>query len=542
MKERDKFYFKLSLPALVITFLIFLLPLFSVLGRAFKDGPEAVMNTFRDAYTWRLLAFTVWESLLSAIISVSLAIPFSVFFSKYSFFGKKAILTASDVAFALPAILCVLGFVIFYGNNGILNNILVSLHITEEKIKFLYSFPSVIMAHVYLNFPVAFSLITSALSGMDEKEEMASKLLGKSNFYTFIRITIPKVKGTIISAFILIFLFCFPSFLIVMSLGGSPKYYTIEAEIYRRTYTDVNTVSSSSLALFSFIIMSLLLLISGYGREEKKASRSKRIIKKAKGWKKLEAFVLSLLVFLFLAPPLLSIVYRAFFTKDGAFTLKAWKDIASSSPTGAGTGLEAIFNSLLIAFVSSSLAVSLSTAISISAVRRKSRIIPLLTSLPMAAGSVSLGLGFAFLSTRLPYKSIYISYVLVILAHLVVVMPFTVRTIMPGAKRIPNTLPLASMCLGKGCYSSYRKVEKPMLKSYRRRAFAFAFALSLGEVNATMALAEGKVTTLPILIYKMINQYNYQGASALAIILLATAIIVFAIGEKEDKTNVISGN
>ena len=542
MKERDKFYFKLSLPALIITFLIFLLPLFSVLGRAFINGPEAVINTFRDPYTWRLLAFTVWESLLSAVISVGLAIPFSVFFSKYSFFGRKAILTASDVAFALPAILCVLGFVIFYGNNGILNNILVSLHITEEKIKFLYSFPSVIMAHVYLNFPVAFSLITSALVGMDEKEEMASKLLGKSNFYTFIKITIPKVKGTIISAFILIFLFCFPSFLIVMSLGGSPKYYTIEAEIYRRTYTDVNTVSSSSLALFSFIIMSLLLLVSGYGREEKKASRSKRIIKKARGWKKLEAFALSLMITLFLAPPLLSIIYRAFFTKDGAFTLKAWLDIASSSPTGAGTGLNAIFNSLLIALVSSFLAVSLSTAISISAVRRKSRIIPLLTSLPMATGSVSLGLGFAFLSTRLPYKSIYISYILVILAHLVVVMPFTVRTIMPGAKRIPDTLTLASMCLGKGCYSSYRKVEKPMLKSYRRRAFAFAFALSLGEVNATMALAEGKVTTLPILIYKMINQYNYQGASALAIILLTTAIIVFAIGEKEDKTNVIPGN
>ena len=542
MKERDKFYFKLSLPALIITFLIFLLPLFSVLGRAFINGPEAVINTFRDAYTWRLLAFTVWESLLSAAISVGLAIPFSVFFSKYSFFGRKAILTASDVAFALPAILCVLGFVIFYGNNGILNNILVSLHITEEKIKFLYSFPSVIMAHVYLNFPVAFSLITSALVGMDEKEEMASKLLGKSNFYTFIKITIPKVKGTIISAFILIFLFCFPSFLIVMSLGGSPKYYTIEAEIYRRTYTDVNTVSSSSLALFSFIIMSLLLLVSGYGREEKKASRSKRMIKKARGWKKLEAFALSLMITLFLAPPLLSIIYRAFFTKDGTFTLKAWLDIASSSPTGAGTGLNAIFNSLLIALVSSFLAVSLSTAISISAVRRKSRIIPLLTSLPMAAGSVSLGLGFAFLSTRLPYKSIYISYILVILAHLVVVMPFTVRTIMPGAKRIPDTLTLASMCLGKGCYSSYRKVEKPMLKSYRRRAFAFAFALSLGEVNTTMALAEGKVTTLPILIYKMINQYNYQGASALAIILLTTAIIVFAIGEKEDKTNVIPGN
>ena len=79
-----------------------------------------------------------------------------------------------------------------------------------------------------------------------------------------------------------------------------------------------------------------------------------------------------------------------------------------------------------------------------------------------------------------------------------------------------------------------------MIKSYRRRAFAFAFALSLGEVNATMALTEGKDTTLPIIIYKMINQYNYQGASALAIILFATAINVFAFGENEDNENVIS--
>ena len=61
----------------------------------------------------------------------------------------------------------------------------------------------------------------------------------------------------------------------------------------------------------------------------------------------------------------------------------------------------------------------------------------------------------------------------------------------------------------------------------------------MGEVNATMALAEGKVTTLPILIYKMINQYNYQGASARALLLLILAITVFSIGEREEK-NAIS--
>ena len=118
-------------------------------------------------------------------------------------------------------------------------------------------------------------------------------------------------------------------------------------------------------------------------------------------------------------------------------------------------------------------------------------------------------------------------------------MPFAIRTMMPGAKRIPERLEYASMSLGKSQYCTYRKIDRPMLSPYRRRAFAFAFALSMGEVNATMALAEGKVTTLPILIYKMINQYNYQGASALALLLLILAITVFSIGEREEK-NAIS--
>ena len=539
MKERKTFYLLLSIPALVVTVTVFLLPLYFVFSRAFSEGPEMALKTLLDSYTWRLLGFTVYQAFLSSIISVSLTLPVALFFSNYSFFGRKAILTMCDTAFALPSILAVLGFVVWYGNNGILNSILISLGLVEKPIKFLFSFPSVILAHVYLNFPVALSLLTSALSNMDEKEEMASRTLGKGRLKTFFSPTLPQIRGPLLRSFLLICLFCFPSFLIVMSLGGSPEYYTIEAEIYRRTYTDVNTVSSSSLALFSFCIMALLILFTGYGREEKRSSRARRAIRKTKGLKSLEAFILSLLILLFILPPILSILYRAFFTKDGSFTLKAWNDIISKAPTGAGTGLSAIINSIVIAITSSLTAVSLSSAIAISSVRRKSRIVPLLTSLPMAAGSVSLGLGFSFLASSIRGKTLLLSYILVMLAHLVTVMPFAIRTMMPGAKRIPERLEYASMSLGKSQYYTYRKIDRPMLSPYRRRAFAFAFALSMGEVNATMALAEGKVTTLPILIYKMINQYNYQGASALALLLLILAITVFSIGEREEK-NAIS--
>ena len=153
----------------------------------------------------------------------------------------------------------------------------------------------------------------------------------------------------------------------------------------------------------------------------------------------------------------------------------------------------------------------------------------------MAMGSVSLGLGFLFLASSLQLRSIAASYILVLLAHTVVVLPFAVRTLVPGARAIPACLPVAAKTLGGTTREIFRRIESPLLGPYRRRAFAFAFALSLGEVNATLALGEGRVTTIPVLIYKLINQYNYQGASALAVILIILALTVFAIGEKGDE-------
>ena len=539
MRGRDSFYLKQAIPALAVTAVVFILPIGAVFLKAFSNGSE-IVSTFSDSYTWRILGFTILESSLSALLSVLLALPFAVFFSRYTFFGRRAIMTISDAAFALPAILAVLGFVIFYGNNGMLNSALATISAGRWHVQILYSFKAIILAHVYLNFPVAFSLITGALTSMPDQEERASRLLGASEVKTFFRITLPKIKGTLIAAFTMVFLFCFPSFLIVMSLGGNPRFFTMEAEIYKRTYTDVNPASSAALSLFSFLIMTMLLVITGYGKEEKRVQRRKVHLKKVKGKYAVLSAVLCILIILFMAPPMLSILYRSLFTKDGVFTLKAWTDIARRTQSGAGTSIRAVLNSLLIAGASSFCAMKMASTIAMGSVRGKSSLVALLTSLPMAVGSVSLGLGLSFLSAIIPFRNYVMSLVMIFLAHLVVVMPFAVRTMLPGARRIPQRLPLAAKTLGGSAKEAYKKIEYPLLKPYRRRAFAFSFALSLGEVNATLALGEGRVTTIPVLIYKLINQYNYQGASALAVILMAVAVAVFAIGESKGDSNGLS--
>ena len=521
-------YRALSLPALLILTFLFALPLYSTFSLAFSNGLEDIKEVFLSPYSYRLVRFTLIESLLSALISVLLAIPFAVFFSNYDFFFRKTSLALSALSFTIPSILVVLGFVIFYGNSGVLNNLLKDvLNLNESPIRILYSFKAIILAHVYLNFPVAFNLITNGWTSLAKEEEKASYSLKKGRIKTFFFITLAKLKFVIINAFVIIFLFCFSSFSIVMVLGGSPEYSTLESEIYRRAHIMRDYSGASALAIFSFIITTIALLLSSFGRRKEILERKVGELKKIKSKKlKFLAAILVIVLLLFILPPLLSILYRSFFDRSGNFSLSSWSTIFTSP-----SFIRSIMNSLIIATAASVLSTFLAESLAIYSVKAKSKIVPIFASLPLATGSVTLGLGFNFLSSRIGVDSIGVDYLLILATHLVISLPFAIRTMLPGAKEIPEKIAYSSYILKKGYLETYIKTERPLLKSYRRKAFIFSFALSLGEVNATLSLAGGKIETLPIQIYRLIGSYNYQSASALGSVLLCIAFIAFLLGE-----------
>ncbi len=531
-RKANGIYRGLAFPALIVLVFLFALPLYFTFSKAFEGGFDTLKSVFTSPYSYRLVRFTVVESLLSAFISCLIALPFAAFYASYDFKLRKLTLTLSALSFTIPSILVVLGFVIFYGNNGVLNNMLKSIFSLEESpIRILYTFPAIILAHVYLNLPVAFNLITNGWTSLARSEEMASYTLKKGKMKTFLSITLPKLRGVIANAFVIIFLFCFSSFAIVMVLGGSPEYSTLESEIYRRAHISLDYSGASALSIFSFIITTIALSLSYIGRRKEKMERRESALKKIRKKKgKALAALMTLAMLLFILPPMLSILYRSFFDRRGDFSLESWNTIFSAS-----SFLSAILNSLFIAMTSAILATVLAENIAMYSVKCKSRIAPLFATLPLATGSVTLGLGYNFLAAKIGLSSIYTDYLLILATHLVLSIPFAIRTMLPGAKEIPQRVSEASYTLKKSAFETYMRTERPLLKSYRRKAFIFAFALSLGEVNATLALAGGRITTLPILIYRLIGSYNYQGASALGSVLLILAFIVFIMGERIGK-------
>ena len=144
-----------TIPALLLIAILFLIPMAFVFSSAIREGTLA--EALDEGATYRILLFTIEEAFLSALVSTLLAIPFAAFFASYRFPGRRAILALSGLSFTMPAILVVLGFVIWYGNNGYLNTMLSQIIGQGYRpFRILYTFPAIIIAHAYLNFPIAF--------------------------------------------------------------------------------------------------------------------------------------------------------------------------------------------------------------------------------------------------------------------------------------------------------------------------------------------------------------------------------------------------
>lgn len=526
------YYILSALPAFALLALFFFVPLGFTFAAAFEDGARPLRDVLANGATYRVLAFTLREATLSALASTAAALPFAAFFSTYDFPGRKTLIVLSEIAFTIPTILVVLGFVIWYGNNGYLNALLRRATGGRASFRVLYSFKAIILAHVYLNFPIAFALITSAWSSLSPSQEYASRSLGRGALETFFRITLPRLGGTVAASFILIFLYCFSSFAIVMVLGGSPEYSTLEAEIYRRVHVSADMAGGGALALFTFAVTGALLLVTFPGRRGVRPERRERTLRRARGASLAAAALITLVMLLALLPPMLSIVWRSFFSRADGLSLSAWRAVLGGAFGAMETAPRAVLSSLAIALVSAAAATALATSIALAAAKTGSRLMTAFASLPLAAGSVTLGLGFLFVTVRLNLRSDALNYAAVAASHVVIALPMAVRTIAPGARMIPASLAAASYTLGASPAKTARAVERPLLAPYRRRAFAFSFALSLGEVNATLMLSSGGVTTLPVLIYRLIDTYNYQGAAALGTLLLAASFAVFTAGER----------
>lgn len=116
----------------------------------------------------------------------------------------------------------------------------------------------------------------------------------------------------------------------------------------------------------------------------------------------------------------------------------------------------------------------------------------------------------------------------IILALTFVTLPFVVRTVQPVLEDIPRELEEAASCLGANSFQVARHVLLPALLPAWLTGFTLAFARAVGEYGSVIFIAgnmPGKTEILPLLIMVKLDQYDYLGATAIGVLMLAASFV-----------------
>ncbi len=155
------------------------------------------------------------------------------------------------------------------------------------------------------------------------------------------------------------------------------------------------------------------------------------------------------------------------------------------------------------------------------------RLLTALFFIPSAVPSVSVGLGMLVAFSRPPVL-LNGTVAIVIFAHLVLVSAFTFGTMSAGLARLPPDLEQIAESLGAKPGYRLRHVTLPLLMPYLIASFSLSFALSMGELGATVMIYPPGWVTLPVGIFALADRGDVFQAAALTVILAASTLLVLA--------------
>lgn len=164
-------------------------------------------------------------------------------------------------------------------------------------------------------------------------------------------------------------------------------------------------------------------------------------------------------------------------------------------------------------------------------------IIELPFALPTAVAGISLtylysdqgwiGSLFGRVGIKIAYTRIGITIAMVFVG-----IPFVVRTVQPVLAKLDRQYEEAAMMLGAGRARIFFKVILPELFPALIAGFGLAFARGIGEYGSVVFIAGNipyKTQIAPLLIMTKLEQYKYEDATAIALVLLLVSFVVMLI-------------
>ncbi|MCX2697330.1 thiamine/thiamine pyrophosphate ABC transporter permease [Ochrobactrum chromiisoli] len=469
-------------------------------------------DVYFDNYLLRVARFTLTQAAASALLSVLFAIPVArALYAESNFPGRSLILRLFALPLALPALVTVLGITSIYGRNGFIAQL--SQASSYPLSPDIYGITGILIAHVFFNMPLAVRLILATYDSIPADYWKLSAQLGMGSPSRFRLIEWPVIRRNLPGMFGLIFMLCVTSFTTVLTLGGGPRATTLEVAIYQSLHFDFDparavALTFAQLALTLFILLALRM--TGRPSEEGfTLTRNARRYAKPSVPERFFNITAIAIGFLYVALPVIGIVISGL-AADLVGLLRektVWRAISTSLALGFSAALLSVILSL-------SLVIAREATKSV----RLAGLFDTGASLILVMPPIVLGAGW-FILLRHFTDPFLMAPLMVITVNAAMAMPFAVRLLRPSWDTAAARHNRLCAQLGITGFNRLKLIDWPSIQKPFGMAFAFAMALSLGDLGTIALFGSDALLTLPYLLFQRMGSYRTFDAAGLALIL-----------------------
>ena len=527
-------------PVLLILLVLVAAPLVSVLVTAVTGyrGEESALHTLFRPEMIRIIANTVWLSILVVLFATLFAAPLAFFRAWTPMRRAGWVEVLVMVPFMTPPFAAAMAWMDFTRLRGVADMLLGSTlgDAVRSAINSVWGVGFIMAAEL---FPFLYLILRNAFASIPASQLEMAQVAGASRWQQFGRVVAPIVLGPYSLGALIVFIKAAGEFGTPVTLGNAIGYQVLVSSIYQDVTIDplnFSKAAASSSVLFTLGVLAWAIQ-QWAGRADLAAggrvSRSVQLRPSKIGM--FFAWVYTMIVFtLSVFIPYISIILAAMTIlrskppTPNNLTFDYFK-IVLQNPSGQ----EALTRSIVLGAVGATTAVLLALAVTIFTMRNRrlpARVSDFLAVAPDTVPGIVLAIGFILLwnSPWLPMTP-YGTQVILVMAFTVLFTPMAVQNIKTSATSMSPTLAEASAVSGATGWQTFTRITIPMLAPGIFAGWLLAFFVGIRELVMSSLIRPTRINLLAPWIMNQFEQGHRAEAMAMTLIGVGTSTAVLVL-------------
>ena len=444
-------------------------------------------------------------------------------FPRYRFFDVIFM-----IPFMTPPYIASMGWILFMQKRGLLQQIFSSTKGSEKWFFSLLGLVLVMSLHV---FPFMLTMLKNAMLNIPSSLEESGAVFGASFLKRMRRIFIPLLSGNYAIGALLVFVKTIAEYGTPATLGKRIGFNVFTTEIHRyATISPIDFGKSATLAAVLVGICLVMWMLQNYitvrksynlisGKGARKVEMKMSLLAKLCG-----CIYITIVLMLSVGVPYFSIIATSFIKlrgyglKKGNYTFQHYVHLFTENEKG----IQALSNSLVLALASATICAVFGTLIVLTVKKSKSRfkkIVEAIGLLPEMLPSIVLVIGIMLFWNQL-YRIVplYNTIGIMILAYVVLFLPYTIQYVTSSFTQISNSLISAGQVFGGSTLYIFCRITLPLILKGIITGWMMTFIIAFRELVTASLIAPPDTLVISTFIVREFEQGSVSIGMAMAVL------------------------